>query len=82
MHRVRKPSELASFVAGRQQFLKGNSAGTLAKVPDASQSFIDFFLMPVHLGHNPGDPAPVAGDDQCFAPFHIIEEFGKMNLRF
>src|SRR3990172_4148988 len=76
------PSEPASLIAGRQQFLQRDPAGTLAKLPDAGESLVDLLLAAVNVGHNPGDTAPVALDDQRFAPLHIIEELGKMSLGF
>ena len=35
----------------------------LSKLPDTRKSFVDLLLMPLHLGHNPGDAAPMACDD-------------------
>jgi len=59
-----------------------NPAGTLAKLPDARQGLVDLFLPPVGLGHDPGNPAPVTGNNQRCAPLHFIQELRKMNLGF
>jgi hypothetical protein len=58
------PSGLSSLIAGRQQFANRNPAGTLAKLPDAREGFVDLFLTPVDLGHDPGDAAPVTRNNQ------------------
>ena len=80
MHPEPMPSGLASLIAGRQQLVNRNSAGTLAQLPDAREGFIDLFLMPAGFGHNPGDAAPVTGNNQRCAPLHFVQELGQMNL--
>src|ERR1035438_8882263 len=82
MHPERTPSGPSSLIAGRQQLANRNPAGTLAKLPDARQGFVYLFLAPVGLGHDPGDAAPVTGNNQRCAPLHFIQELRKMNLGF
>jgi len=76
------PSELSSLIPGRQQFPEGDPTGTLTKLSDAGEGFIDLVLTPVYLGQDPRDAAPVARNDQRFAPLDIIQELGKMNFCF
>src|ERR1022692_2208809 len=82
MHQERMPSGLSSLIAGRQQFANRNPAGTLAKLPDAREGFVDLFLTPVDLGHDPGDAAPVTRNNQRCAPLHFVQELRKMNFGF
>src|ERR1039457_6639031 len=82
MHRERRPSELAPFIPGRQQFLYRDSTGALTQLADRGDSLVDFLLTPVHLRHDPGDATPMTRNDQRFAPLHIIQELGQMNLGF
>src|SRR5450759_2571945 len=82
MRRGRTPSGLASLIAGRQQFANGDPAGAPAKLPYARKSSVDLLLTAVPFGHNAGNTAPVARDNQRFAPLHIVQELGKMNLGF
>jgi hypothetical protein len=69
-------------LASGQQLANRNPAGTLAKVPDARQGLVDLFLAPVGLGHDPGDAAPVPGNNQRCAPLHFVQELRKMNFGF
>src|ERR1039458_778905 len=82
MNQERMPSRFSSLIAGRQQFANRNPAGTLAKLPDAREGFVDLFLTPVDLGHDPGDAAPVTRNNQRCAPLHFVQELGKMNFGF
>src|SRR5580700_2192038 len=82
MHPERKPSGLSSLIAGRQQFPNGDPAGTPTKLPYAGKSFVDLLLTPVYFGHNTGNSAPVARDDQRFAALHFVQELGQMNFGF
>jgi len=71
-----------SLIAGRQQLANRYPAGTLAKLPDARQGFVDLFLTPAGLGDDPGDTAPVTRNNQRCAPLHFVQELGKMNFGF
>lgn len=66
-------SGLASFIAGGQQFLYGNSAGPFPDLANAFENLVDPPLTPVRFGHNPGDAASVARDDQGVALLHIVQ---------
>jgi len=79
---ARRPSVLPTFFTFGQEFLNGDFAGSLSKLEDTRQCSIDFFLPSVHLRHDPGDGAAMAGDDQRFAPLHIIEQLRQMGFGF
>jgi hypothetical protein len=82
MHRERRPSELAPFIPGRQQFPYRDSTGALSQLKDRGESLVDFLLPPVNLRHNPRDATPMTRDNQRFAPLDIIQELGQVNLGF
>ena len=82
MHPERMPSGLSSLLAGRQQLANGNPAGTLAKLPNARQGFVDLFLTPAGLGHDPGKAPPMTRNNQRRAALHLVQELGKMNFGF
>src|ERR1017187_9941785 len=82
MHQERMPSGLSSLIGGVQQFLCGDPAGTLTKLPDGGEGFVDLLLTPVDLGHDPRDAAPMARDNQCCSPLHFVQKLGKMNFGF
>jgi hypothetical protein len=75
-------SVFTPLLSRREQLLDRDPAVSLPKSADARYSFIDFFLSPVNLGHDPGDGAAMAGDNKRFAPLHVIEQLRQMGFGF
>jgi len=48
----------------------------LEHLADSSEGFVDPLLTPVDLGHDPGDEAAVACDDERCAPLRFVQELG------
>jgi hypothetical protein len=82
MYRARTASVLPSFLACGPKFLKGDFTGSLSKLEDTRKRSVDFFLSPIHLGHDPGDGAAVTGNNKRFAPLNVIEQLGQMGFGF
>src|SRR3954447_16444653 len=82
MCRAQTALVLPSFLACGLNFLKCDFAGSLSKFEDTRQRSIDFFLPSIHLGHDPGNGAAMAGNDERFPPLHVIEQLGQMGFGF
>ena len=82
MHRAQTASVFAPLVSGREQLLNRDPGVSLPQSADARYSFVDFFLSPFQLGHDPGDGAAMSGDDHRFASLHVIEQLRKMGFSF
>src|SRR4051812_24787106 len=82
MYRAQMASVLPSFLACGPNLLKGDLAGSLAKLADTRQRSVDFFLPSIHLRHDPGDSAAMTSNNKRFAPLHVIEQPGQMGFGF
>jgi hypothetical protein len=82
MCRAQTASVLPSFLACGPDFLKSDPARSLAKVADTRQRFVDFFLLSIHFGHDPGDSAATTGTNKRFAPLHVSEQLRQMGFSF
>jgi hypothetical protein len=75
-------SELTPLRSRRKQLLDRDPAVSLPKSADIRDSFIDFFLSPINLGHYPSDGAAVAGDNKRFPSLHVIEQSRQVGFGF
>jgi hypothetical protein len=77
-----KASVLTSFFACGPDFVKGDLAGSIAKLEDTRQRSVDFFLASIHLRHDPRDRSAVPGDDERLTALYVIQQLRQMGFGF
>jgi hypothetical protein len=82
MHRAQTASVFPSILSGGEQLLNRDPGVSLPKSADVRYRFVDFFLSPIHLGHDSGNGAAMSGNDQRFAPLHVIQQLRQMGFGF
>jgi hypothetical protein len=72
----------AAFIASRFYLLERHFARSLSKLSYACSSPGNFVSSGILFGRNSGNGPAVSRDNQCLAPFYIIEKLQKVGLRF
>jgi hypothetical protein len=81
-HPTQMASVLTPLLSCRGQLPDRHTGVSPPKRADARYGFVDFFLSAIRLGDDPGDGAAMAGDDQRFAPCHLIEQLRQVGFGF
>jgi hypothetical protein len=71
----------ASLISRRSEFRGGDFSGSLSKIADARNGFIDFFLPQVRLGHDPRYGPAMTSDNERLAALHVVKQLGQMGFR-
>jgi len=72
----------APFIPSREQLFNSDFAVSLSQSADVRDRFIDFFLSPICLRHDPCDRAAVTGDDESLAPLDIVQQLKQTGFGF
>jgi hypothetical protein len=77
-----RPAQMASLPTPLLTRREHDAAVSLSKSADARYSFIDFFLPPVHFGHDPSDGTAMTSDNDRLTTLHVIEQLRQMGFGF
>ena len=70
-----------ALVPGGEQFPERNAAGVGATGLDAGDGRLGLYLPAIGFGHDAGNGAAVAGDDDGLAALDLVEQAGQVRLR-
>ena len=77
MHRARRTSVLASFLACGQDFFEAYLHGSLSRLADTRERSVDLFLPSVRLRHNSCDGTAVSCNNERFSALDVIQQLGQ-----
>src|SRR5262249_52883397 len=81
-HRGRTPSVAVALMARRKQLSNCDPADPPTQLGEARDCLVGFGMAALRLRYEAGDRPAIAGDDDGFAPLHLVEDLRQMRLRF